>query len=347
MNMITIGRQPLIDPNGDTQAYEWFFRQSVGQSLSAATSHLIMTLVNQAGMDTVMEADVVFLNLDIRLLATGLVQMLPKHKFVFDIPSATQLRTQDIEMISYLHKEGYRFSLDNIELEDGWEERLYQILPMIEFLKIDISSVSGLNWLDLSPYKSTHKLVAHKIENQKQFEMAKKFGFELFQGYYIAKPELKTYPNLPIMKRSVLELYKLIQADVDIRQLAVFFTQQIDIGFTFLEFFSNLKLEYEDNITSFYDALKAMGKKQVMDWTLMLIYSKIGIEKDPEVEEFYTQIEIKIEQMLNDLEDDKTLAVENRCDSHRFIAMMILCQEIVNRPLGKLLQESMKEVIKS
>ncbi|QOP41876.1 EAL domain-containing protein [Sulfurimonas marina] len=322
MNLITIGRQPMTDHNGNIQAYEWFFRQSEQKNTAVATSHLIMTLINQAGMEATMEADTIFLNIDIRFLATGLVQTLPKQKFVFDIPYSVALRHQDLEMISYLHKEGYRFALDNITIEDGWQEKIRSVLSMIEFLKIDMSNVTTSECIQLSPYKHSHKLIAHKLENDKQLQLAKQFGFELCQGYYISEPELKTYESLPILKRSIYELYKLIQADVSINQLADFFRDHIDIALTLLQFFSNLKIEYEKEITSFCDVLNAIGRKQLRDWSLMLVYSKIGMDDSEEVDSYYQRLKEKRARFAVELEDGP-------CDEKDFLALMKVYMEVI------------------
>ena len=64
-------------------------------------------------------------------------------------------------------------------------------------------------------------LVALKVESQSEYALAKQLGFDLFQGYYFAKPEVLSSRRANASHIALLRLQALLQADPGIHELEV------------------------------------------------------------------------------------------------------------------------------
>ncbi len=93
-----------------------------------------------------------------------------------------------VNALSELRSLGYQVALDDFRLGDGRNE----LLPLANIVKVDVLAIDEaelehtaqvLRAIDIT-------MLAEKVETVADFERCRKLGFELFQGYFFARPEL-------------------------------------------------------------------------------------------------------------------------------------------------------------
>ncbi len=85
--------------------------------------------------------------------------------------------------------EGYVIAIDDFIHSEAWEP----YYKFTQIIKVDCKFISQSELDDILEVKNRFphiKLLAEKIENYKEFVRYEKLGFELFQGYFFAKPEV-------------------------------------------------------------------------------------------------------------------------------------------------------------
>jgi len=111
--------------------------------------------------------------------------------------------------VAALAKAGFTIALDDFEFDEKW----HPLLEMADIVKVDVLVQQGeaLRALvaQLAPYKV--KLLAEKVENYEMLEYCKELGFELFQGFFLAKPQNVHGDTMPSNKIVVMRLLAELQ----------------------------------------------------------------------------------------------------------------------------------------
>ena len=276
---INIAKQPVIDSNNRFFANEWLYRDFENRknvSLRVASSHLLLTLLNTTSQEELENDSLSFLNIDTKFLASGLISALPKKRFIFDMDMAQEFHNKDREMLLQLCQHGYRFALDNVDLDTEWFREAQSILPLFSFLKIDTSTLKKSHAKTLEILSKSHTLVAHKIEDMSQNALAKTMPFRYFQGYYIAYPDPIQISIVPISGIHLNQLYMMLQAKENLMHISDFICDNSDLKYYTLRFLSNFDLYLDNSRNNMHLLLKEMGYGRLNNWVLMLIYSKVA-----------------------------------------------------------------------
>ena len=92
-----IGRQPILNSKEEVVAYELLFRSTVSSSTtsvfdaSQATASVIMNTMSGFGIDTILGKHRGFINVEIDLLMSDIIQILPKERVVLELLESLQV----------------------------------------------------------------------------------------------------------------------------------------------------------------------------------------------------------------------------------------------------------------
>lgn len=272
MNKVSLSRQLILDDDLRIYGFEWLFKEIFQKGeLNAryATSYLSLALLNRTRNSFIDENTKIFLNIDTKFLASGMIEFLPQEYFVFDI----SINDIDMDVIRHLKDKGYQFSLDNIDFNSGWREQISSNIKEFDYLKIISSSLDENDAQDIELLKQSHKIIAHKVENKSSLDVMKKIGIKHFQGYYVAEPINMSLNMVELSKKSVNGMYMLLQASANRTELAEYIDKHDDLKFYFLSYCANFNFDIEDT----YELIKALGKNSFSNWVLILVYSKVAV----------------------------------------------------------------------
>jgi EAL and modified HD-GYP domain-containing signal transduction protein len=113
----------------------------------------------------------------------------------------------DRETVACLHRLKnlhYRIALDDFVYHDS-------LLPMIEmadYIKLDLLALGAGGFQEQMNllHRFDVRIVAEKIETEAELRWCRKIGCDLFQGYYLRRPELLVGRRIPSSRLSVLSL---------------------------------------------------------------------------------------------------------------------------------------------
>ncbi|PJG58388.1 hypothetical protein CUC53_12890 [Aeromonas cavernicola] len=188
-----VARQPILDQHLNTYAYELLFRDSLNNvfpsiSSQQATSQLIIEQFRKQNIDQLLEGKPCFVNFPYSLLLAGLAESLPQEKVVIEILEDVPPDDILLSKVQQLHQLGYRLALDDFTMSTEWE----RFLPFIHIIKFDLRATP----LDqITHFIKQHKAfnlmyLAEKVEDEAEFERAKRLGIHLFQGFFFSYPEM-------------------------------------------------------------------------------------------------------------------------------------------------------------
>jgi EAL and modified HD-GYP domain-containing signal transduction protein len=274
-----LGRQPILNRDQSLAAYELLFRSAaagpanVTDDLYATAS--VIAHASELGMENVIGASLGYVNVDAAVLMSDIVQFLPKERVVLEILETVKVTDRLLARVAELAQAGYSFALDDVTSDS---EDVKKLLPLVDILKIDITDMKQSELFRLSSqFKAANKkLVAEKVENLAQFQNCLDLGFDYFQGYYFAKPDVLTGKKLSPSQVAIMQLLALIVSDADSKEIERSIKQDASLGFTLLRLVNTPAAGVTQRIDSLGQALVVLGRRRLQRWLQILLYAEPG-----------------------------------------------------------------------
>jgi EAL and modified HD-GYP domain-containing signal transduction protein len=274
-----LGRQPILNRDQSLAAYELLFR-SAAEGPANVTDDLYATAsviahASELGMENVIGASRGYVNVDAAVLMSDIIQFLPKERVVLEILETVKVTDRILARVKELTQAGYIFALDDVTSDS---EDVKKLLPLIDIVKIDITGMQLRELLRLSTQFKTanKKLVAEKVENLAQFQNCLDLGFDYFQGYYFAKPDVLTGKKLSPSQMAIMQLLTLIVSEADSAEIERSIKQDASLGFTLLRLVNTPAVGVTQRIDSLGQALVVLGRRRLQRWLQILLYAEPG-----------------------------------------------------------------------
>ncbi len=274
---IFIGRQPILDSEQQLYAYELLFRR--GQQNSAdvtddlsATATVLSHVFSELGLEAALGPYLGFVNLDARMLASDAIELLPKDKFVLEVLETVDITPEVVARCRALKDKGYTLALDDFI---AFEERHRPLLDMADIVKIDLMGMEtralATTVKALRPWKV--RLLAEKVDDASQVGLCRDLGFELFQGYYFAKPTVVSGKKLSHSELSLIRLLGLILDDSETHELEEVFKREPGLTLNLMRLTNSAAAGVRQRITSLRHAITVLGRRQLQRWLQLLLYT--------------------------------------------------------------------------
>ena len=341
-NTLHLARQPILNRAENIIGYEFFYRNVYGECIiddpRHATASVLVNLLNQIGSLPSFGEMSAFINTDGPLLLTDILHTLPKEKFVFELSASMKPNSRIHEAIRYYHSLGYRFALDNASFHPDYFETFAPLFPYIEYAKFDVTQTDIEQFHYYPNPFSQMKLIAQKVEFYEMKEAYEELGFEYFQGFYFAHPHLITQRRVDPAYMDVMRLFSLLQKDPPIEEICEAFKRQSILALQLFQFLRSAHPEYIEGAISIREIIERFGKSALMQWLLLIIYSKSGTRAIDEKNSHAVFAQNRIDRMVSLLEKCTPHPTELQLEQIQLIAMLSLLEGLMNVPMESLLQ---------
>ena len=273
-----LGRQPILDRNQNLVAFELLFRQeetdekaTVINDLSAS-ANVIINAYCQLGIQNVLGKQRGFINADPDLVMSDIISLLPAKHVVLEIKETALITAEFMQRCNELKQKGYQFALDNIV---AMNTKVEQLLPLVSVVKVDILAVEKKELTELVTELNRWPvlLLALKVENREQEAYCMQLGFQMFQGYYFARPEVLAVKRADPGKLSLLKLLTLVMGDSDIEEIEKEFKHQPGLSYNLMRMVNSVASGVPQKINSIKHAIMILGRKQLQRWIQLLLYT--------------------------------------------------------------------------
>lgn len=274
---IFIGRQPILDRAGKLYAYELLFRQghhndaAVSDDL-AATATVLSHVINELGVEASLGPYLGFVNFDARMLVSDAIEMLPHRKFVLEVLETVEITDGILARCRELKRLGFTLAMDDftrLGKEHG------PLLDLVDIVKIDIMGMDEATLADtvasLSPWPV--RLLAEKVDSNEQAQVCRQLGFELFQGYYFARPTIIAGRKLSQSQLTLLRLLDLSLKNAEIGELEAVFKTEPGLALNLLRLTNSAASGVRHRIGSLRHAITVLGRSHLQRWLQLMLYS--------------------------------------------------------------------------
>lgn len=274
---IFLGRQPILDRKGNLEAYELLFRSGNANSASFVNGSVATaTVINHAfanlGLESVLGQYRGFINFDLDLLMSDMISLLPKDKIVIELLETIKVTDSVLERVRSLKKQGYVIALDDYI---GDEIDKAALLPLVDIVKVEIAAMTS-PVLAAETRKLSRlpvQLLAEKVDTRDQVDACLSLGYDLFQGYYFAKPSIISGRRLSPAATAIMQLTGLVVRDAETEEIERIFRKNPDLTVNLLRIVNSVAVGARQRITSVNHALVVLGRSQLNRWLQVLMFA--------------------------------------------------------------------------
>jgi len=261
---IYVLRQPILDANRETFAYELLLRDtrfhSQIQNMSHTTAELLKSALDKFGVKALLGKYKAFIKIDKKFLMHETIYTLPVGKFIFSIDANIEIDDSVVLRVKDLHKKGYILAINDTYINREVMQSLSNILRYISYLKIDIKTEEN-NLMLLENYKI--KKIFTEVESHKMYEKAKSFNYSYLQGYFFSKPKIAQQESFNPVYLKAIELCNLLMSDAKIDKVVSAFEEAPTITLQVLKFINSSYFTFHYHISSLKQVLTLMGREHL------------------------------------------------------------------------------------
>lgn len=269
-----VARQAIVDRRHRLVAYELLFRTADGAGLDATTDGVgaSLAVVSSALLDMgtkwLLGEKLAFVNMGAATLLSELPAILPKDRVVIEILEEVEATPQVLERVRELRDAGYRFALD--DYDDRPQVR--PLLPLCAYVKLDVLALSPARLAQVAQSLRAYpvKLLAEKVETRAQFD-ACAGAFDLFQGYYFARPETFATRVLSPAQATLLHLMERVGAGAEVTEVEALFRRDVALTVKLMHYVNAAGFGLGQAARSLRHVLAILGQRPLYRWLTVLL----------------------------------------------------------------------------
>jgi c-di-GMP-related signal transduction protein len=332
-----IGRQPILDRQKKTVAYELLFRSGNrngfdGTEENQATSTVVTNAFMTIGGDRVLSSKPGFINFPRRSLIEDRALLLPRQHVVVEILENIEPDQAVIDACRRLKEAGYALALDDIVTKTQFEP----LIPFARYAKIDFLQLGRTERRAIGDHfrRQGLRLLAEKVETKEDVEAAAADGYELFQGYFFARPEIISAKQVPALKMNCLRLIAEVQKpELDFKRLEDLIRRDVALVRKLLCFVNSAAFSIRNHLDTISQAFVCLGENRIRQWIAVSTLPSLSTDKPGEL-----MTVSLVRARFCELVAEQT-RLRHRSQDCFLMGLLSLLDAMVGRPLEELIAE--------
>lgn len=276
---IFLGCQPILDRRQSVCGYELLFRSGENNSAAIlddlqASASVISYAFGDLGISASLGKGLVYLNVSQKLLLSGMLELLPKDRVMLELLESVRPEDAVLDRCRELKAKGFHLALDDFECGD--EQNREKLIALADLVKVDITRIDRAKLTELARCMRRWpvKLLAEKVESQADVEQCLDAGFELFQGYFFARPHMIIGKRVDPSHITLLNLLGVILDEADVAEIERLFKPAPDLSYNLLRLVNSVASGTHRRIGSLKQAIVVLGQQQLLRWLQLLLFAR-------------------------------------------------------------------------
>lgn len=278
--MVFIARQPIFDASERVTGYELLFRASglvperTPRSIGEGANLLVNTL-NRFGVAHALGDKSGYLQLDADTLASDLIELLPRERFVLEYPSAFLANPEATARCAHLQTQGFRLA----RLCGSGETDLSDAAATSRLVVYDLAlqPLQEIVRLDRAAKAQKLQRLVRNVNTRADFDSCKTFSFDLYQGHFFARPETLSINRLDPGRARVMEIFNLVINRADIGEIEDAFKHDVALCYSLLCYINSVGIGLQYKVSSIRDAVMLLGYDFLWRWLSLLIFAGVDL----------------------------------------------------------------------
>lgn len=336
MQQFFLARQPILDRNESLCAFELLFRRGNNAANAdvsddtQATAQVMLNAFGDLGIANVLGKHKGFINLDAKFLFSDTVELLPRQQVVLELLESVVIDDAVIARCCELKAMGFCLALDDVlELCD----EIKPLLGIADIVKLDLMQIDPARLPALVKCFRQYpvKLLAEKVEDREQGRRCMEMGFDMFQGYYFARPETLSGKRSDPSKTVLLRILTLMLGDAENEKIVNAFKEHPTLAYNLLRMVNSAGNNLAVKINSLSHGLMVLGRRALQRWVQLLLYASKGEGANPLMQLAATRAKL-MELIAQEIRPRDRDYVE----SAFMVGMLSLLDTLMDEPLNEL-----------
>ncbi len=286
--LLYVGRQPILGREQQLLAFALVLQD--GMIASEGTGENVDNPLAQAFAAPASEQPLgpyrAFIQVDRDFLLSEVIETLSPALVVLKLKAGLAPTDEVVERCRQLVAKGFVLAVhDNCDT-NGEVDRAAALIQLAEIVAIDVAAADAAALAArIGQLRSgNRKLLAQNVETARQLELCQSLGFDLFQGYFFARPALNLSQKLKPAQLSLMRLLALAMEDADTSEIENAFKHEPGLTLDLLRLTNSAANGLKTRITSLRHAIAVLGRRQLQRWLQLLIYANADsgkTAKDP------------------------------------------------------------------
>ena len=277
-----LARQPILDREGKIYAYELLFRDSPSSDTAViasdvlATAQVLENVLNNIGLPKLIGDHKAFINCSRDMLLDNVFGLLNPRCFVLEILEDVEVDETLVKAVERYKSRGFELALDDFIYNEEFLTRYAPLFPYVSYVKMDLVENSASNMTEAAQFfKSKNiKILAEKVETKAVFKKCLADGYDYFQGFFFAKPELVTGKKIDATSAAILRILLLLRTHPSLDELCDCFSEYGDMATNLLRFVNSDAQFKSHSISNVRDAIVWIGMRNIQEWLMLMLYAR-------------------------------------------------------------------------
>ena len=334
MDNIYIARQPILDKNNETFAYELLYRDDKSKAniinSRLATVAVLSSTLNKFGIKNLLGDKKAFIKADEQFLLHEVIFTIPKEHFIFSLQLKGQVNRKLKSKIEELHALGYIFAINDSLVDDNTIHNYQELKDFISYVKVDINTPKD----KIDTLKSLGAVViATKVETDDMLDKAKESDIKYAQGFFFSVPKILEQEKFGSNEQNVSDLCNKLMQDSSIDDIVIEFEKNPAITIQLLKFINSGAFHFRQNLSSIKQVLTLVGRTKLTQWLMLMMYANTSddTQNSPLMEQ------VKTRSLL--MENVSNLIAKDLSSEAYFVGVLSLMDVLFHVSLRAILKE--------
>lgn len=335
---IFIARQPILDKQSKTYAYELLYRDGKANAFNPntdgniASMSVISDAITEFGLEKITGKTLAFINFTRDLILKDYAYFFKPQDVIVEILEDVAVDALLIAKVKKLYDDGYTIALDDFVGTDAYNA----IMSYVKIIKVDFM-LTNFSQRKAIADEYKHKnilLLAEKVQTREEHEQALAMGYVLFQGYYFAKPSIHTRKKVELSSNSYMSVIAQLNIqEPDFDDVASTIKADVNLTYKLFRLVNSAYFYRGVEINSVKNAVVMLGLKEIKKWITLIMIRDISQSKPDELVRT-TLVRARFAEKLSSIMGQKEAK-----DDAFFVGMFSLIDVIVDNDLEEVLKE--------
>jgi c-di-GMP-related signal transduction protein len=257
-----VARQPILDVRRNVIGYELLFRSGWENAFRGESDDATRQMLDNCmwmDIDALTSHTLAFINCTREALVGKLVTLLPPATTVLEILETVEPDRELIAACVALKAMGYRLALDDFLPRP----EMQPLIDIATYIKVDfrLSDAAQRKQIHDLARGSGAILLAEKVEDQAEFDVAVSEGYQCFQGYFFCRPKIVADREIPPNRMNYLRLLvELTRNPLNLEELTRIARAEPSLLYRLLRLANSPMMAARSEVTSFLGAFMLVGE---------------------------------------------------------------------------------------